>query len=201
MQLHTYKKGAFGGYGDGAQWRTYLPQKVTHAKLSYDLKFGLGFDFMKGGKLPGLAGGSGERGPHSAVAGGQKATGTNGWSARYMWREDGTAENYVYHVDQPGIYGHRLKWKINGEEFKFIPDRWYHIETELSLNTPDKADGVIRTWVNGELVMEKNDFRFRTIPGLEIDSFLFSTFFGGGDSSWAPQKDEVIFYDNFLLID
>ena len=41
--------------------------------------------------------------------------------------------------------------------------------------------------------------RFRHTEDLRIDGFYFSTFFGGGDASWAPVKDETAMFDNFVL--
>jgi hypothetical protein len=32
-----------------------------------------------------------------------------------------------------------------------------------------------------------------------IDAFAFSTFFGGSDPSWAPQQDEHISFDLFVI--
>jgi hypothetical protein len=29
--------------------------------------------------------------------------------------------------------------------------------------------------------------------------FYFSTFFGGGDLSWAPEKDQYVQFDDFVL--
>lgn len=55
------------------------------ALLSYDLAFDSSFNWVKGGKLPGVYGGvSGE-----GCSGGEKATGENCFSVRLMWRDNG----------------------------------------------------------------------------------------------------------------
>jgi hypothetical protein len=59
---------------------------VDEAWLSYRLRFPDGFDFVKGGKLPGLFGGTVTSGRHIP-------DGTNGFSTRYMWRPTGSARS------------------------------------------------------------------------------------------------------------
>ncbi|HEY5039276.1 MAG TPA: hypothetical protein VIJ93_09420, partial [bacterium] len=96
-----YSKGTFSS-GGGFQCLTDFskfpiePQESLYFR--YYVRFDPGFDFVKGGKLPGLAGGKGNTGGH-------KANGTDGWSARVMWRSDGKIVQYVYHPDQVGDYG------------------------------------------------------------------------------------------------
>lgn len=43
------------------------------------MKFGKGFDWVRGGKLPGLCGAD-------CITGCKDVTGLDGWSARQMWR-------------------------------------------------------------------------------------------------------------------
>ncbi len=76
-------------------------------ELSYIVRFDKEFEFVKGGKLPGLCGG-----PES-VTGGRPANGKNGFSARIMWRRDGRGEAYLYHMDQPDKYGESLPFPDN----------------------------------------------------------------------------------------
>ena len=76
----TYPKGSLGPNEGGGVFRQKLPP-LSSRSLSYRVLFEKGFDFRRGGKLPGLGGGK-------ANTGGNKPTG-DGWSARYMWGEDG----------------------------------------------------------------------------------------------------------------
>ena len=71
--------------------------------MSYDVQFEEGFDFVKGGKLPGLFGGEGN-------TGGGIPTGMDGFSARMMWRGNGRVVQYVYYPDQPEHFGHDMPW-------------------------------------------------------------------------------------------
>jgi hypothetical protein len=41
----------------GFSWYSMLPKQSTEMSMSYKVKFSEGFDWTKGGKLPGLCGG------------------------------------------------------------------------------------------------------------------------------------------------
>jgi hypothetical protein len=195
-----FPKGSFDLQEGGAYWRTYLKRPVERATISYDFKFEKDFGFALGGKLPGLAGGGKEKSPDDFVAGGEKPTGTNGWSSRFMWREDGQAENYAYYFNMPTTYGRRFPWKVDGEPLKLSPGKWYHVESQVVLNDPDQENGTITTWLDGKRVMKAEKLRFRTVERLKIDSVHFSTFFGGDTLDWAPKKDEAVYFDAFKVI-
>lgn len=55
--------------------------------VSYEVAFDEGFDWVKGGKLPGLRGGSA-----NGCSGGSQADGSDCFSTRIMWRTDGEGE-------------------------------------------------------------------------------------------------------------
>jgi hypothetical protein len=73
------------------------------------------------------------------------------------------------------------------------------VKTEFVMNTPGQRDGVLRSWLDGEQVLNEEDFRFRDIESLKIDWFYFSTFYGGSSSDWAPSRDTFISYDDILV--
>ena len=70
---------------------------------------------------------------------------------------------------------------------------------EVVMNTPGENDGVVRAWLDGMLVLEETDIRFRDVSNLKIDGLKFDTFFGGNDDSWAPSKDETIEFGDFKV--
>ncbi|MEA3522268.1 MAG: hypothetical protein U9R50_04785 [Campylobacterota bacterium] len=191
MMQVFYPKNEYGIDDTGAQWKLEFSKSYDELYLSYRLKFGANFDFIKGGKLPGLAGGT-------APSGGKEVTGTNGWSGRMMWRTDGRIVQYVYHPDMPDTYGEDFPWNIGGEHF-FEPEVWYNIQNHFVMNTPGENDGVMQAWLNGELVLDRHDMRFRDVDSFGIDLLYFSTFFGGGDQDWAASKDETILFDDFKI--
>ena len=67
------------------------------------------------------------------------------------------------------------------------------------MNRPSKHDGLIQSWLNGKLVLDRRDIRFRNNRTLLIDRFMFASFFGGSDPSWAPKRDQNIYLDEFIL--
>jgi hypothetical protein len=56
--------------------------------VTYEVAFDANFDWVKGGKLPGLRGGP----DPNNCSGGNQANGTNCFSSRLMWRPDGNGE-------------------------------------------------------------------------------------------------------------
>jgi len=82
---------------------------------------------------------------------------------------------------------------------QFVPGKWHEVRTEITLNTPGKKDGVVRSWLDGTPALERRNLRFRNSPDIGIDALYFSTFFGGNDLSWATSKDEYVDFDRFVV--
>ena len=163
-----------------------IPPKDS-LRLSYYVRFSKDFDFVKGGKLPGLFGGT--------VNNGRKIPdGTNGFSTRYMWRKNGAGEVYAY---LPSSREHGTS--IGRGNWQFQPGTWHHLEQVVVLNQPGKANGQIQVWLDGKKVLTENALTFRTTNALKIEGILFSTFFGGGDSSWATPKNVYVDFANFSV--
>lgn len=194
-----------GTVGEGAKWEMDLGQLYDTLWVSYKLLFQEGFNFVRGGKLPGLGGGS-------TPTGGDTTTGSDGFSARIMWRlkntgdgEQGAVCQYVYHMDKPGTYGEDLYWAYPNHGWSstrryFIPGEWHEVKTRVIINSPGEFNGRITSWLDGDLGLD-SIIRFRDfgVTHFAVDKFLFSTFFGGSDSTWAPVKDEYIYFDDFLI--
>jgi hypothetical protein len=88
----TYPEGSFSHDTGGAQfyslWNTTDDSSFRTMMVSYELAFDSGFDWVKGGKLPGLRGGLNSTG----CSGGNQADGLSCFSTRLMWRTDGAGE-------------------------------------------------------------------------------------------------------------
>ena len=192
----------------GAQWIVEFEEKYEEAFLEYRVKFADGFDFVRGGKLPGLAGGS-------APSGSAPADGVRGWTGRLMWRTrflgvSGQPEqltcngiSYAKHVHSGFFMDGRQEddefWvERDGSDPVMESDVWYKIRQQVRMNTPGQRDGIFRVWLDDRLVLNREDIQFRNIPDLAIDRFFFSTFFGGGDA-WRSSKEETIFFDDFKM--
>lgn len=182
-------KGSSGCHDEAcANWKPHIGAQLDSMYYSYWFKFPDNFDFVLGGKLPGI-------GNLDARAGGGKPTGRDGWSVRAMWVKDGKAGQYVYHMDQPGYFGDFFEWDAPPLE----KGKWHQVKTFVRLNTPGKRDGIITTWLDGKEVLNKHGLRFRLGPDLKIERFLFAVFFGGTGSEWAPSRDMLLYLDDFTL--
>jgi len=174
----NFALGQIGPEAGGAGWRMPFGKHET-AEMSYTLRFSKDFDFVKGGKLPGLCGG-----PEN-VSGGRLANGQNGFSARLMWRRDGRGEAYVYHKNQKGDYGDSFAFPA---DFRFPTDTPVKVRLAVSMNTPGKRNGALRVWIDEKLLVERSDMEWRSVDSFGVDGLYFETFHGGGDKSWAPTK-------------
>lgn len=182
-----------GPEGNGAQWGIVLPATFEELHVAYRIRFHEDFDFVRGGKLPGLVGGD-------ANTGGNKPNGSDGWSARMMWRDNGRVTQYVYHPDQPEASGENMPWDDGNEGLRFFtPGVWHKVQHHIVMNTAGRFDGLIKGYLDGRLAFYRNNLRFRDVESFGIDTLYFSTFFGGSDDTWATTKDETIWFDDFKV--
>lgn len=188
-----YPKGGVGPQQTGGQWMAELPARDT-CLLEYRVRFGEDFDWVKGGKLPGLGGGTTPTGGNFDP---------DGFTSRYMWREGGRLVVYLYWAGQASAareagrqYGVDLDCGITMER-----GRDYVLRQRVTMNTPGKPDGVLEVWVDGRSVLRRTDLLFRDQSGKtwRIDRFVFSTFHGGNDPTWAPAHDCAVQFDNFSV--
>lgn len=172
--------------GAGFKSRVF-PEGVLRATLSYRVRFPEGFDFVRGGKLPGLYGGKGN-------SGGKIPNGTDGFSFRLMWGRFGAGRVYAY-LPKSVIYGSDLL----ANKFYFKTGVWHQVFQELILNDPGLANGVFRLWLDGRYIGEDANILIRTVDGLKINGLFFDVFFGGNDNSWAPPADTYIEFSDFHI--
>ncbi|GAA2306926.1 hypothetical protein OKJ48_32365 [Streptomyces kunmingensis] len=168
----------------------YLPLRdgpVDSLHLRYYLRFPRGFDFVKGGKLPGLYGGY-------ATSGGHVPDGENGLSTRYMWRSEGRGEVYAY---LPTSVEHGTS--LGRGDWSWPVGRWACVEQAVRLNRPGRSDGSVTVLLDGRRVLHHRGLRFRTTDDLRIEGVFFSTFFGGGDPSWATPRTQHVDFAAFAV--
>lgn len=198
----TYPANVSGVFESG----TNFPLNFTSRNekyMSYWVKFDPEFDWggdptrdLEGGKLPGLAGGG-------LCSGGQNCTGTNGFTARLMWRKAGKAVIYLYHLDKAGSYGDNIELKkADGSTYFFPKGQWVHVAERVKVNTVTNGsanyNGVIEIWINGVKMHSRSNYRFVT-NGDKVDNLFFSTFHGGSGSSWAPSRTNYAWFDEVKL--
>ena len=186
-----YPQGGQQSNGSGAQWFIDLHGESDELYFSYWVRFDPDFDFVLGGKLPGLGGANSfdDR--------------TNEWSGRLMWREQGKAEFYLHTpAENDHNPGTRFWWNHGGVQAKFIPGRWHHIEMHYRLNTPGQFDGLMEGWFDGVKAAHYPAFYFRDAPtsSARLAWVFFSTFFGGSSSDiWQASKDEHATFDELIV--
>ncbi|MDX2022261.1 MAG: hypothetical protein SF187_18640 [Deltaproteobacteria bacterium] len=193
LRAQYYKGGAspsasrrVGVKEGGGQMLGTLPDGPVDALyLRYWVRFAPDFDFVKGGKLPGFYGGT-------MISGGNIPDGTNGFSTRMMWRTDGMGEVYIY-----GPTSTKFGTSLGRGSFTFAKGRWHCVEQRLILNTPSQLDGQVHIWLDEKPVFSDTRLLLRTVGSLKIEGVFFSTFFGGGDPSWAPPRDTYADFADF----
>jgi len=191
----TYLQGKFGPGPDGCQI-ALLFNTSNELYMSYWLKFSDNFSWgttNEGGKLPGLAGGN-------RCSGGATCDGTNGFSARFMWRSGGKAVLYLYHMDKPATYGDDIDLIFpSGKQVIFEKGKWYNMMERVKINSNASTyDGEVEVWVNGEHVLLRKGLRF-TSNGDKVDDLYISTFHGGNDSTWAPTTTCYTWFDDIKV--
>lgn len=171
-------------YGGAQMCLPFAAGPVRHATLTYKVRFPLGFQFVKGGKLPGLYGGD------EPFSGGEHNP--NGWSLRLMWRTSGAAEIYAYTAATSGYgdeYGKgNFAWKADGQ--------WHTVTEKVALNTPGAADGRVTLAYDSTTYITQNNLDITTTD-TPVGGLFFSTFYGGNENSWAPSADMHVDFADF----
>jgi len=177
----------------GASW--ILPSQKQYY-LSYWVFFAPNFDFdgskLSGGKLPGL-------GSQGLCSGGDDCDGNNGFTSRYMWRENGKAVLYLYHMDKAGKYGDDLELiDQNAQVIHFQRGQWHHLVQRVRINDDNQSNGEVEVWVDQTKVLSKKNLKFVTNEQ-GVDRLYFSTFHGGAGKEWWPSKDVYAYFDDFVI--
>jgi hypothetical protein len=162
----------------------------------YYVKFEEGFDFNRGGKLPGLMGG----GDSWGRSGGNQPDGTNGWTLRFMWRSEGKLVIYAYvPKSENGKWGGDRWGQDIDCDFKAEQGKWHCIEQYVNVGTPGKDDGKLKVWIDGVERLNIDDMRFWNVENDlgPVGGIFFSTFHGGNSADWAPRKDSYAQFDGF----
>ncbi|KAF5393507.1 hypothetical protein D9757_000593 [Collybiopsis confluens] len=203
----AYPAGSFSHNTGGAQfenlWNTSDGSNFQSMVLSYDIAFDKDFDWVKGGKLPGLRGGSNITG----CSGGDEPTGLDCFSTRLMWRPDGAGEVYAYIPtsdafcqDEEIICNSDFGVSISRGSFSIISGVWNRITLLVQLNNPvSNANGNLQLYFNDLQVISKQNIQFRKGSTVDVNGLYFSTFFGGSDDTWATPNTTHTYYRNIQL--
>ncbi|GAA5851937.1 hypothetical protein JCM9279_007030 [Rhodotorula babjevae] len=205
-----YPKGSYSGAKDlpagvGNMQMAVFGEGKQRAMVSYEVGFSVGFDFVLGGKLPGLFGGD----SGSGCTGGKGSEAC--FSTRFMWREKGAGEVYAYiptYDGQCGTKSTTTTYQCHGNDgvsidrgsFLFEAGKWNSITQVAVLNSDPgsggQANGVLVVYVGEERAMYLEDVVFRTNASVLLNAFIFSTFFGGSTADYAASADCSTYYRN-----
>jgi hypothetical protein len=133
------------------------------------------------------------------------------WRGEAAEPSPGRLNVYVYHPEQLSQWGDHFM--PSGERLPYSPDpfdwgpdfvprpditpeldRWYCWEYMVQANTVGERDGRIAIWLDGALVADFHNLRFRDIDSLTIDRFALA-FHIGSNPNGATRK----WYDNLVV--
>ncbi|KAG0293220.1 hypothetical protein BGZ98_002259 [Dissophora globulifera] len=175
-----YPKGSYapsvGPVEGGAQfYSTPFGDKTPFSKMmiSYDVGFPDGFNWVLGGKLPGVYGGLPNDGsPHQGCSGGNQSNGESCFTMRLMWRRNGIGE----------------------------AGGWTRMDMIMALNEPaGHNNGTLQVYINGLLVIDMENVPYRRSGMVGFEGLMFSSFFGGNDPPFATPVDALVFFKNIQL--
>lgn len=200
----TYPEGSYipsspfsGGFQFYAQPKVFPSQSI---RFSYKVMFPSGFNWVKGGKLPGLwIGNMGANGGNHLQ---------DGSSFRIMWRSGGAAEAYLYLPRQPNstfyeqngyVYNDQYGESLWRNQYIFQTNVWNNITLFIKVNTPNEANGIISLTINnvtqhmvGVLWIKNNKQQF-------VNGLMMHSFFGGNDGTWATPTQQYILFKDFQV--
>ncbi|KAG8966867.1 hypothetical protein FRC03_011188 [Tulasnella sp. 419] len=177
-----------------------------HVIFSYSVFFEEGFAFNKGGKLPGLFGGTNNN-VATTCSGGRHDGGC--WSTRFMWRDDGEGELYGYLPlnvgknknkcgrNATGVCKSEYGMSIGTGKWKFVPGQWTTISQRVKLNSVGQSNGQVEVYINGKSVLLVDELTIRTENNAFARGFSVQSFFGGHDKSWECPKDQNVYFSEF----
>ncbi|KAG6874478.1 hypothetical protein C0995_010388 [Termitomyces sp. Mi166 len=186
----TYPANSFGSTDSGAQfinlWNATDGSSFQSMLLSYEVAFDAGFNWVKGGKLPGLRGGLNSTG----CSGGNESDGKECFSTRLMWRKNGEGEDGVICNSDFGI-------SLQRGAFGFVSGQ---ITLLVRLNDPPNvANGNVQLYYNDLKAIDQQNLQIRSNSSVTANGLYFSTFFGGSDSSWETPTTTHTYYRNIRL--
>ncbi|KIK59192.1 polysaccharide lyase family 14 protein [Collybiopsis luxurians FD-317 M1] len=142
---------------------------AQNVSLEYQVFFPADFEWVWGGKLPGLYGG------REGCSGGKDAGAMECFSTRLMWRSEGQGELYLYAPrdkqsaalcnDPQSVCDAEYGFSVGRGSFRFKRGDWTRVRQTVVLNTPGERDGWFWLDVDGVRVIQRWDVFYRDVPG------------------------------------
>lgn len=176
--------------------------------FGYSVFFEKGFDWVKGGKLPGVFGGNSFEDSVSC-SGGRRDD--KCFSARLMWRPNGEGEFYNYFP--PSFGANRKQCNVAPESdcndkfgasvgrgaFHFKDGAWTTVAERVRLNDAGKENGEIEMFVNGKSVINVKGLVLRGSDKGKFRGVQMQTFFGGSSNGFQASRDSKVWFKDFSL--
>jgi len=166
-------------------WR---PKGITEAEmvcLSYDIWLPADFDFNRGGTLPGLYG--------AATEG--DGEGEPVFQAPLVWKSAGNSGVAVVTRSESGK---QISYVERGR-VRIPRGRWVSIAQEIRLNTPGQKDGILRTWIDGSVAVDRKGLQLRREASDRFEGVKANVHYGGSDPSQAAPKDASVRISAFTV--
>ena len=109
---------------------------------------------------------------------------------------------YSYHLDRRGGWGEHIRQQ---RSLSIGVGKWHCIERHMKLNTIDheknKAnyDGIEEVWIDGQLVMQITNIRYRTTPNLRITFFSLETYYHSLPGDYTENNPIKVNFDNVVI--
>jgi hypothetical protein len=162
---------------------------MKEAYFRYRVRFPHDMDFDPDGKLPGLGGLPDDRGGWYTSSGGTLRP--DSWSARIHWRRAGGYgishpywDAYLYAAEIDGkpfdTWGHQIRFSTGmngaGQALRVPVGEWITVEFYVRMNTPGRADGAYKGWINGVQGVDLKNIRWTTQGTAEVNQIVAGTF-------------------------
>jgi hypothetical protein len=135
--------------GVSFSWSPTGMSRAQAACLSYQVFLPSDFDFARGGKLPGLFGGS---------ATSTETSVQSGFATRFTWDQSGNMGIAAFLSDTGETASASLQYSAN---FQLPVGRWVQLDQEVTLNSPNTQNGILRLWIDGRLKLEDTAIAWR----------------------------------------
>lgn len=205
--------GGFGFYLSGdSEFKRRCQGEAKEVVMSYRMMLEDGWMWAKGGKLPGVFGGDGDKAYR--CTGGRKESRCTCFNVRLMWRANGEGELYTYLPPVPSnhkvlsavpprsIRNPDYGYSVGRGAFslKGAVNNWMSVAIRIRMNRPGKQDGQMELWIDGRSVISVDELVIRGDGGQDEDQvhgdgarlqgMHFQTFFGGHTEEWASPKTQ-----------
>ncbi|KIK68210.1 polysaccharide lyase family 14 protein [Collybiopsis luxurians FD-317 M1] len=193
--------GGFGFYLNGTkEFTDRLSNGATEIIMGYRMMLESGWEWVKGGKLPGIFGGIGSKA--YGCSGGRQDARDACFDVRLMWRAEGAGELYTYlpltqnntdrllAVPPLSIENSDFGDSVGRGAFTIPVGRWMSVALRMKLNQVGCEDGEMELFIDGDSVMSVSGLTLGTSEEARFMGMHFQTFFGGSQPDWASPKDQ-----------